>query len=98
MPDATVEVRNPSGLHARPAAIFVKAANQFASEVRIANLTRDAGKDVSAGSLLAVLALGVSRGHQVRITADGEDAEEAIQTLTGLIESGLGEEIEPGSS
>jgi phosphotransferase system HPr (HPr) family protein len=98
MPDATLEVRNPSGLHARPAALFVKTANGFASQIRIVNVTRDATREVSARSMLAVLGLGVSRGHQVRITAEGHDAEEAIRTLSGLIESGLGEQIEQGAS
>ena len=93
MPDATHEVRNPSGLHARPAALFVKTANGFSCEVRVANMTRDPNREVSARSLLAVLALGVSRGHQVRISADGDGAEEAIRTLGELIDSGLGEQI-----
>jgi phosphotransferase system HPr (HPr) family protein len=94
MVEATVEVRNPSGLHARPAALFVKAAGEFVSDVRIANLSRDATKDAAARSLLAVLALGVSHGHAVRISAEGEDADDAIATLRGLIESGLGEPLE----
>lgn len=93
MPDATLEVRNPSGLHARPAALFVKTANGFASEIRIANLSRDPAHEVSARSLLAVLALGVSRGHRVRISAEGTDGEQAIRALSELVESGLGETI-----
>jgi phosphotransferase system HPr (HPr) family protein len=94
MPEATLEVRNPSGLHARPAALFVKTANGFGCDIRVANLTRDPSHEVSARSLLAVLALGVSRGHQVRITADGEGGEEAIRTLSDLVERGLGEPID----
>lgn len=93
MPEATLEVRNPSGLHARPAALFVKAANRFVSEITVTNLSRDPAHEVSARSLLAVLALGVSRGHQVRICAEGADAEEAIHTLSELVEGGLGEAI-----
>jgi phosphotransferase system HPr (HPr) family protein len=95
---ATFSVRNPSGLHARPAALFVKAAAKFACDVRVANLTRDATKEVAARSLLAVLTLGVSLGHQVRISAEGEDAEEAIASLGRLIESGLGEQVEAEST
>jgi phosphotransferase system HPr (HPr) family protein len=94
MPDATLEVRNPSGLHARPAALFVKTANGFRCDIRIANVTRDPSHEVSARSLLAVLGLGVSRGHQVRIVAEGEGGDEAISTLTELVESGLGEPID----
>ena len=94
MPDATLEVRNPSGLHARPAANFVKAANRFKCDIRIANLTRDPKHEVSARSLLAVLTLGVSRGHKVLIVAEGEGSDEAIRALSELVESGLGEPIE----
>ena len=98
MADATLEVRNPSGLHARPAALFVKTAAQFDADVRVTNLTRDPAKAASARSLLAVLALGVSRGHQIRLEADGADAESAIDTLTELVESGLGEALEEEAS
>lgn len=98
MADVTLEVRNPSGLHARPAALFVKTAAQFDADVRVTNLTRDAAKAASARSLLAVLALGVSRGHQIRLEADGADAEAAIATLSELVESGLGEALEEEAS
>jgi phosphotransferase system HPr (HPr) family protein len=98
MPDATLEVRNPSGLHARPAALFVKTANGFGCDIRIANVTRDPSHEVSARSLLAVLALGVSRGHLLRITAEGERGEEAIRTLSELVKSGLGEPIDETAS
>jgi phosphotransferase system HPr (HPr) family protein len=93
MAEATVELRNPSGLHARPAAVFVKAAMGFKSDVRITNLTRDAGKTATAKSMLGVLGLGVSKGHEIRITAEGEDADEAVRTLRDLVDSGLGEAI-----
>lgn len=96
MAEATLAVRNPSGLHARPAALFVKAAGGFAADLRVSNLSRDPDKEVAARSLLAVLTLGVSRGHEIRIRADGEDAEEAIEHLRALIESGLGEPTEVG--
>jgi phosphotransferase system HPr (HPr) family protein len=94
MAEATVEVPNPSGLHARPAATFVKAAMGFKSDVRVANLTRDPDRaPASAKSMLAVLGLGVSKGHSIRITAEGEDADEAVSQLTELVKSGLGEAI-----
>jgi phosphotransferase system HPr (HPr) family protein len=96
MPERTVEIRNPSGLHARPAAIFVKAAAGYAADVRLANLDRDADKLVSAKSVLGVLGAGVSRGHRIRLVADGADAETALEGLSGLIAAGLGEEIAQG--
>ena len=94
MLEATVEVLNPSGLHARPAAAFVKAACGFASSITVSNLTRDAGRSASAKSILGVLALGVSRGHRVRLVADGPDADEALAAMTRLIEAGIGERPE----
>lgn len=96
MAQAEIEVRNPSGLHARPAAEFVRAASGFTTDVRVTNLTRDEGKSASAKSVLGVMGLGVARGHRVRLDADGEDAEAAVSTLRDLIAGGLGEEIEDG--
>ena len=88
-------VRNPSGLHARPAALFVETARQFSADIQIANLTRNPEQTASARSLLAVLALGISHGHMIRIDADGADAEQAISALRELVEGGLGEALAP---
>ncbi len=96
MAEQEVELRNPSGLHARPAATFVRAAGGFTSDVRITNLDRDRAKSASAKSVLGVMGLGVSRGPRIRIAAEGEDADAAVRTLVELVSSGLGEELEPG--
>jgi phosphotransferase system HPr (HPr) family protein len=92
MAEAEVEVRNPSGLHARPAAAFVRAAGGFSADVRVTNLTRD-GREANAKSVLGVMGLGVSQGHRIRISADGVDAGRAVARLIELVASGLGEEI-----
>lgn len=94
MAEAEIEVRNPSGLHARPAATFVRAAGGFAATVLVTNLTRDAERSASAKSVLGVMGLGVARGHRIRIAADGEDADGAVAHLTELVASGLGEELD----
>jgi phosphotransferase system HPr (HPr) family protein len=94
--EAEVEVRNPSGLHARPAATFVRASAGFTSDVRVINLTRDTTRLASAKSVLGVMGLAVSAGHRIRIVAEGPDAEEAIARLTELVSSGLGEAIDGG--
>jgi phosphotransferase system HPr (HPr) family protein len=94
MQTAEVDVRNASGLHARPAATFVKAAATFRSQVRIENVTRGSSA-VNAKSLLAVLGSGVERGHRIRISADGEDEEAAMEALRALAESGFGEIAQP---
>lgn len=84
-------VVNKMGLHARPAAIFAKTAAQFQSTIRITNLDTDS-VEVNAKSIVRVLTLDASLNAKVRITADGEDAQEAVDTLIALIDSGLGEE------
>lgn len=80
-------VDHQHGLHLRPAADFVRLAARYRSEVRVANLTRGGGREANARSLLEVTALGVDRGHVVRLTARGEDAGEAVQALGELIRS-----------
>jgi PTS hybrid protein len=80
---ATVTLRNKDGLHARPAAEFVRSASRFAANV-VVN-----GKD--AKSLLGIMSLGLVKGAEVHLQADGIDADEAVQALTSLIESGFGE-------
>ena len=89
--EVLLDVRNASGLHARPAAQFVRAASEFNSQIRITNLTRDAERSANAKSLLGILGLGVSPGHRIRITADGDDAEAAVERLARLVESGMGD-------
>jgi phosphotransferase system HPr (HPr) family protein len=85
-------ISNPSGLHARPAALFVRTAGAFASRISLANVSRGTGPG-DAKSILAVLGLGVSSGHEVELTAEGDDADEALRTLRELIESGIGESV-----
>lgn len=94
MAEIDVRLRNPSGLHARPAALFVKTATGFTSDIRVANLTRDAEKSADGKSLLAVLGLGVSQDHEVRVVAEGDDADEALRVISELVKSGLGEPVE----
>jgi phosphotransferase system HPr (HPr) family protein len=88
-----IEVRNPSGLHARPAALFVKTAARFTSAVTVQNVTTGAAP-ANAKSILAVMGSGAARGHIVRLTADGPDEDQAISVLHDLFASGLGEDFE----
>jgi phosphotransferase system HPr (HPr) family protein len=84
-----VEVRIELGLHARPAANFVRAASEFDSVIRIENLTLG-GPSADARSIVGILTTGVECGHLVRITADGPDDDEAVAELRDLL-AGLGE-------
>lgn len=85
-----VTVRSSVGLHARPAALFVKTVGKFSARVTVENLTRG-GKQVNARSILGVLAAGVRMNDQVRITADGTDEEAAVTALVDLVESNFAE-------
>lgn len=82
-----VRIVNPLGLHARPAAQLVKLASQYASEVTIA---RD-GMPVNAKSIMGVMMLSAEQGCTVQITADGADAEAAVDALAVLVAKGFGE-------
>ena len=93
--EVEVDVHNPSGLHARPAAAFVRAASTFRAEVRVANLTTG-NAEVSAKSILGVLGLGVSSGHRIRIRAEGDDEADATARLADLVAAGLGETADTG--
>jgi phosphocarrier protein len=83
-------VEHEVGLHARPAALFVKAATEFSSEISVENLSSNEDP-VNAKSILGILAAGVQKDHQIRIVADGEDEEQALAALHELIESNFGE-------
>ncbi len=87
-------VRNPSGIHARPAAAFVKTAGRFRSKITVHNITSGRGP-ADAKSILAVMPLGIAQGHEIEVVADGEDADDAIAALTRAVNEGLGEAVPP---
>ncbi len=90
MPSADIYVMHPAGLHARPAAEFVKLAATFPCNIKVRNLTSD-NKFVNAKSILSVLTLGVQQGHQISIDTSGEKENEALEALEALINSNFGE-------
>lgn len=85
-------LRNASGLHARPAAVLVKAAAAVSSRVRVLNLNRP-GSEADGKSILGVLALGAGHGDRVRIEVEGPDEGPGLETLAAAIHSGLGEDV-----
>ena len=85
-----VVIRHKVGLHARPAALFVKATSGFASRITVENLTKGTAP-ANAKSILSVLSLAVQMNDRFRITADGNDAEAAVIALCDLINSNFGE-------
>lgn len=94
MTSVRLTIRNPSGLHARPAATFVRTAGRFGSSISVRNLSNDR-PPADAKSILGVMTLGVETGHEIELSATGEDAEAAIAALREAVESGLGESLEP---
>jgi phosphocarrier protein len=81
MPERTVTVGSQTGLHARPAKLFVQAATRQPVKVRI-----QAGeREVDARSMLGVLSLGVEHGTEVTLRAEGEEADAALDVLADLL-------------
>jgi len=85
---AAILVPNPTGLHARPAAVLANMAKKFDSRIR---LQRDESQ-ANAKSVVAIMGLEVGYGDKVQLIADGADAEQAITELAAAIANGLGEE------
>lgn len=87
MTEVQVIITNSTGLHARPAAMFVQRAASFRCKVKIAGNNK-----VSDGkSILAVMGMGLTQNTKLTIMAEGDDEEECIVALKELIESNFGE-------
>jgi multiphosphoryl transfer protein len=84
-------LRNPLGLHARPAARFVQTAGSFNAEVTVTNMTTERGP-ASGRSLNALATLGVRQGHEILVAARGPQAGEALAALEALAERDFDEE------
>ena len=82
-----VTVINPTGLHARPAAVLAREAKQFDSEIAVVSGSRK----VDAKNVLALMDAGVNGGAEITVEWIGADEEEALKALILAIESGLGE-------
>lgn len=88
MTEATTTIQNAAGIHARPALLFVQTALSFVSKVQI----KAKGRTVDAKSILMILAMGLSKGTEITIVADGPDEAKAVAQLKALIDSKFGEE------
>ena len=80
----TAKVKHRLGLHARPAADFVRLANTFASEIRV----KKGRRVVSGKSIMGILTLAAASGSRVTVEADGADATEAARALSAFLLSG----------
>jgi phosphocarrier protein HPr len=86
--ERTVRIVNKFGLHARPAAEFVKAAGRFSADIFV----RKDELEVNGKSIMGMMMLAAECGSEITIRADGADSETAVNELVGLVERRFGEE------
>jgi len=89
-----ITIDHPAGLHARPAAQFVKTAARFPCKISVRKLNSEK-PPANAKSPLSVLTLGVNQGDTVEIIAEGEEAQAALEALVELVKSNFGETTVP---
>jgi len=80
-----VTIKNKQGLHARPAALFVRLASKFESEI----LIQRGNEEVNGKSIMGILMLGCEKGSTIELVAKGKDAERAVLELSQLLTKGL---------
>lgn len=83
-----VKIKNPTGLHLRPAGVLCKSAIEYSSVVTF----KYGGENIAnAKSVLSVLGACIKSGDEIELICEGEDEEKALQEMVALIDSGLGE-------
>lgn len=80
-------LNNKTGLHARPASMFVKEASKYSSDIKV---IKD-GQEYNAKSIMGILGMGATMGTRLTITAEGSDEREAVTALKNMIDSNFGE-------
>ena len=88
MTEATTTIENKTGIHARPASVFVQKASSFKSKVQL----KAKGKTVDAKSILMIMSMGLVKGTEVTIVADGPDEADAVAALKAMIDAKFGED------
>lgn len=83
MKELEITVTNETGLHSRPADVFVRTAKLFESDIKVSK----GEKTANAKTIIKVILLNVSQGDTIKITAEGPDEEEAVNELKMLIDS-----------
>ena len=76
-----IAIKNKTGLHARPAALFVQIANKFKSDITIVK----EDQEVNGKSIMGILMLAAEKGAKVTIMAEGDDAEKAVKELSDIL-------------
>jgi phosphocarrier protein HPr len=83
MVEQEVTIKNRAGIHARPAALIVKVASKFSSQIFIEKGT----EKINAKSIMGIITLGAGYNTAITITADGEDEKEALGAMVELVEN-----------
>jgi phosphocarrier protein len=84
----TVKIQNRLGMHARPAMLFAEIAGKFAATITVA---RQDSEPVDAKSIMQLMMLAATKGTELTIDAQGDDADSAISELVDLVSSGFNE-------
>lgn len=87
MVNKVVTITNATGLHARPASMFVQTAGKYRSKIEV---VKGAAR-LNAKSIMGIMSGGIAQGTTVTIEADGEDEQEALDALVALVQSNFGE-------
>ena len=90
MKSVKVKIQNKLGLHARPAMTFAEKASGFSSEITVRRV--DSQETVDGKSIMQILMLAGTMGTKLIISADGQDAREALDSLKALVDAGFEEE------
>ena len=91
MVEKEIKIRNKTGLHARPAAVVVRKANEYHADIFI-----EKGEDrINAKSIMGVMMLAAAEGSILKIIADGEDEQIAVEKISKLLESDIDKEAQP---
>lgn len=85
MQEVTVVITNELGLHARPAAMFVQTASKFKADI----LVEKEGRQVDGKSILGIMTLAAKKGSQIKLSAEGSEAGEALTALEALVNRGF---------
>ena len=84
-----LEILNQYGIHARPAALFVKTASRFDAEITVER----GGNKVSGKSIMGLMMLAAAHGTSIVVEVMGDDEEDAMNAIERLVEGGFGEEM-----
>ena len=85
MPTCELTIPNEDGLHARPAAKFVKLANQFSCEIWV----KKDDEEINGKSIMGLMMLAAAQGSVLEVSAEGDDADTALEQISALVNSGF---------